>query len=134
MNVLPFGMNGGVHWQSTHSSVATFCHNPWQENHQSTNTRIQYQKSFFLKEINTFIYNFSQLPHRLKKSGLVLQLRILKFTAQKCPYKRAKWGSYFVILRRHMLTYTTKTKKKLRSKKTIYILKLNINQMRLCTI
>ena len=46
------------------------------------------------KEINTSIYNFSQLPHRLNKLGLMLQLRILKFTAQKCP-QEGKVGETF---------------------------------------
>ena len=31
-------------------SVATFCHNSWQENHQYTNTIIQYQKKEIKKE------------------------------------------------------------------------------------
>ena len=48
----------------------------------------------FLKEINTSIYNFSQLPHRLNKLGLMLQLRILKFTTQKCP-QEGKVGETF---------------------------------------
>ena len=46
------------------------------------------------KEINTSIYNFSQLPHRLNKLGLMLQLRILKFTAKKCP-QEGKVGETF---------------------------------------
>ena len=48
----------------------------------------------FLKEINTSIYNFSKLPHRLKKLGLVLQLRIFKFTPQKFP-QAGKVGENF---------------------------------------
>ena len=41
-------------------SVATFCHNTWQENHRSTNTRIQYQKKEIKKGKKWQSYNLQE--------------------------------------------------------------------------